>query len=571
MRHGFQCVNATLCLFVWCGCSGSESVTPGTEGTPVESGTRPVVSTPDASRPAAGTTGQDGMPYNSDSSSQDGSTGGKRRHPFFPAAGPQQPEWAQADAPFDLVAYFRLPDSEENAERIYLDALFEFSPDMSVCFGSLESDSPRAVRMRTDTAKKRSERLQYFSTRWENAPSSVDLRAVDVWLAEYTLGFDKLVRAQQRSQCVFQVGYDMVALLPHLSAAREVARIVEWRTRRDVAQGNLNRPIGDVETLLRLSRDIRHRSGEIGQLVSVAIDRIVYDELVARILRSDGITSEHCRRLVSILKRHQTSVKQRVADVIRGQYVVTRQSFHDLQNRTGTFSTQTMNELFERDAAAVDSRFDMLSCLALLRDIGSFSSRLAESKYGKGAGVAGGQPVLPFEWKFDGKLMADAAYSQEVGVIDQVYTKILAGFDKALPSIPSIDAMQTWVAPLADTRLALLFAPQRWDRIVLMLQQSETQHRGTMCLVALRHWLCEHDVAPATLQAAVQSAGIDDVPRDSFTDSALKLTTVDAQTVIYSIGPDGQDDGGQVEWAGDTPSGKGDLSFRLHFRKPKSR
>ena len=126
-------------------------------------------------------------------------------------------------------------------------------------------------------------------------------------------------------------------------------------------------------------------------------------------------------------------------------------------------------------------------------------------------------------------------------------------------------------APLADTRLALLFAPQRWDRIVLMLQQSETQHRGTMCLVALRHWLCEHDVAPATLQAAVQSAGIDDVPRDSFTDSALKLTTVDAQTVIYSIGPDGQDDDGQVEWAGDTPSGKGDLSFRLHSRKPKSR
>jgi len=570
MRQYLMCVHATLCFAVWCGCSGSEPATSTTESGNAKSEPHPAVSQPETSGPGAGAIRQARVPDDSVNHSSDGSTTTPRQFPSFPNAAPQQPQWVSANTPFDVVAYFQIPEAKDNAEPIYLDALFEFSSDMSVCFGPLDSELPRLVRFRADEADKRSQRLDHFSELWGRSRSSVDAKSVDAWLAEYEVGFENLTRAQQRSQCVFQVGSDLVALMPHLSAARQVAYIVEWRTRRDVAQGKLDRPIQDVALLLRLSRDVRHRSGELGQLVSVAIDKMVYSEIVAKILRSDSITTGHCSRLLSVLQRHATSPKQRAADAIRGEYVVTRQTFHDLQHRTGTFTTQALNDLFERQAGQVDRSLHILSCLALLRDMDSFSSRLAEAKYGNVSGVAGGQQVLPFDWKFDGKLLSDAEYSQEVAVINRVYAAILSALDAMLPSMPPNEALQTWVAPLADTRLALFFEPRGWDGMISRILKSETQRRGTLCLIALRRWLCEHDAPPATLRVAVQSAGMSDVPIDTFTESAMRMTTIGGHPIIYSVGPDGRDDGGQVEWDEHTQSSKGDLLFRLHPEKPKS-
>ena len=94
---------------------------------------------------------------------------------------------------------------------------------------------------------------------WEKDPKSVDMAAVDAWLADYDVGFQKLAAAQQRPRCVFQTGLRIDTLTAHSQAARQVARVALWRTRRDIERGDSERPIEDLKTVLRLSRDLRPR------------------------------------------------------------------------------------------------------------------------------------------------------------------------------------------------------------------------------------------------------------------------------------------------------------------------
>ena len=61
----------------------------------------------------------------------------------------------------------------------------------------------------------------------------------------------------------------------------------------------------------------------------------------------------------------------------------------------------------------------------------------------------------------------------------------------------------------------------------------------------------------------VKPAGIATVPADPFSDAPLKMTVVNGETVIYSIGPDGQDDKALIEWDPRVDPKKGDIVFRL--------
>jgi hypothetical protein len=65
-------------------------------------------------------------------------------------------------------------------------------------------------------------------------------------------------------------------LLPHIQAARQVTRIESLRVRRKLDRGDFDGAIRDVETVLRLARDVQPRGAVINQLVVTAINHVVY-------------------------------------------------------------------------------------------------------------------------------------------------------------------------------------------------------------------------------------------------------------------------------------------------------
>jgi hypothetical protein len=69
--------------------------------------------------------------------------------------------------------------------------------------------------------------------------------------------------------------------------------------------------------------------------------------------------------------------------------------------------------------------------------------------------------------------------------------------------------------------------------------------------------------APSDLAIALQEAGINEPAIDGYgSGEPLRFTTIGGKPVVYSLGPDGNDDQGLKEWTHD-PKHPGDWTFRM--------
>ncbi len=99
--------------------------------------------------------------------------------------------------------------------------------------------------------------------------------------------------------------------------------------------------------------------------------------------------------------------------------------------------------------------------------------------------------------------------------------------------------------------------------VFIAIDREQAFFRGAECLIALRRWQLEHDAQPDDLESVAKAAGMTAVPVDPFSDAPMKMTVVNGEAVIYSVGPDGQDDNALVEWDPKVDPNKGDIVFRL--------
>jgi hypothetical protein len=349
---------------------------------------------------------------------------------------------------------------------------------------------------------------------------------------------------------MFQTGLSVHSLLPHNQVARQVGRVVEWRTRRDLQRGELERPIQDIRILMRLSRDLQARAPAVAQLVSVAVDDRCC-ELVRTILNAPGTDARQCDRLMAMLAEHESKTIDRLVEANRAEYFVSRQALHDLQHRTGSFNPQSMKKTWGISGDVTSP----MACIKIFADLGGSSpekmavltARLKKS-------------LLPGAWQ-GGKMLSDENYAKEVEALNRFFASILAlakqpGFRRKGKA--EIEAAE---APLRETTLAGIFVPPE-SALLNAFSRNEARLRGTQCLVALKLWQLQHGEAPADLESLVKAANMPGVPIDPWSGQPLRMALTNGQPVIYCVGPDGKDDKAQVEW-NLAPNQPGDFIFRL--------
>jgi hypothetical protein len=384
------------------------------------------------------------------------------------------------------------------------------------------------------------------------------MAAVDAWLAEFDVGFQKLAMAQRRPKCVFQTGRSLTTLLLHVEGARQVARAVVWRTRRDIQRGDLERPFQDLKMLLRLSHDLQARGGMMVQLTSSVIERHHCCELVRMILNAPDIDARQCDRLLALLADHETKAIDALVEGTRAEYIHMRQGLHDLQHRTGSFDPRFMRDEWEL-SGDVNSP---LACIKFITDMGGSSPQIM-AKVGRLK-----NELLPGAWS-GGKMLSDEEYAKEVEALNRFYVSILALVEQPKFRRMRDSEMESAVAllhkALRETTLAVFlegFAPESMMRQYFL--PSEAHFRGTQCLVALRRWQLQHADAPPDLKTLVKAAGMSGVPIDPFSGQPLRMAVLWGKPVIYSVGRDGKDDHGRVEeWDRNRRKWQGDLIFRL--------
>lgn len=462
--------------------------------------------------------------------------------PRLPDAVTQAPAWLVGHAPFDVVKYFDVPPPDQNAAPLYLDAIAEFE-DVGHCFPTDQQQTQRFQAVK--------ERDQRYNTLSQQPRTAQTAAQWDELLRDYDIGFQKLTLAQQKPKCVFETGVGPLALLLHVHAGRHVVRMADERVRRDLEHGNFDRPLQIIEMCLRLSLDLRPRGGEISQLVSVAMDGIILEAMVGRVITTLDVKPEHCDRLLAMLHEHDQQSQNLHLESGQGVYIGQRVTLRDIQDPAA-------RRKIKEDLGGDDDSAGAI-LLAMTDNYSMFSSD------GKVDGLASNRFAASFQKA--NELLASLDERQEIAAFDEQYRTVVAlGQKPHREREAGWSQYETTFKETAAREMKLLVTRAtmvNWGRVFEAFTRSATKRHGTQALVALRRWQLTHTEPPRDLAQIMADADLNAIPRDDYADAPLKLATLKGQPLIYSIGPDGKDDAGAVEWNSSVPKGPGDVLFQL--------
>ena len=287
---------------------------------------------------------------------------------------------------------------------------------------------------------------------------------------------------------------------------RPPARSPGWRSlrvRRAVDRREFDAAIRDVEAVLRLARDLQPRGTMINQLVMAAITQAVCADPVKTILASPGLRVEHCDRLLKVLLDHEARSIDGYAEGLRAEYLTDRARSGKSSGRSHYSAVLT--------TPAERAR--------LVRDLNDYYRKMLELD---------GSPY--------------------------------AGRIKTVSSLKVAKGNDPLAQVLAELGPAMVPFVQATGRTTATL-------RATECLIIMRRWELTHRGLPRVLTVAVKEAGLKAIPIDPYDGRPMRMAVLDGQPVVYSVGKDGRDDGGQKDSKYDTLPG--DLIYRLSPAEPR--
>jgi hypothetical protein len=109
--------------------------------------------------------------------------------------------------------------------------------------------------------------------------------------------------------------------------------------------------------------------------------------------------------------------------------------------------------------------------------------------------------------------------------------------------------------------LVRLLAPAA-EKVARSYRHSRAETRCAIAALAAERYRRARGRWPDRLEALGEAGYLDRVPGDLYADGSLRWRRLDDGAVVYSVGPDGQDNGGDVTRA-NAPAEAADLGFRL--------
>ena len=402
---------------------------------------------------------------------------------------------------------------------------------MSVCF-----PSDAATEKRRQAAVDRNSRFVEIEQKLRTDASAVSPAAIAAVTKLYEAGFRKLAQAQVRERCVFESGLGIVTNLPHLQAARVVARVTSVDVRMALDQKDFDRALTDMERLLRLVRDLQPRGFVMTELVGAAITQVVCMDMVNRFLEANGLRVDHCDRLLKRLVAHESKLMDGYTEGLRGDYLAVRASIRELTRHQDVIATQLG---LKRGQAITKELFSTPG--------NSKSTEAADLPDGADAELAH---------------LSTAKITAVVREVSRYYGSLLnlsgvpysARF-KRLQVVKTIGGNDVLTRVLKKLIIEPEAFASAWARSTASLHTVEG-------LIAIRRWQLTHSGVPADLASVIQGSPLKSIPIDPYDAKPIRMAVIDGQPVIYVVGYDGKDDHAKLD-AGYEPRKAGDILYRL--------
>ncbi len=532
--------------------------------------------------------------------------------PRIPNGWTKLPDWAKSDLPFNAQVYFDIPNSE-NRESLYLESFFLFSfSDGGYFYPGLEKEPDFTARKDDDRTTGMKAREFVEKSVDENGMIRIGADArpeSEEILKRYELAFEKLESAQTRRQCFFHPQIDTTSIIAHLHIQSVLAELSGLRCNFELDSPDAPR---NARILLRLIRDSRSLAEHFGQLSLNVSETYCFAWSVRPLLVSPNLTDGQLNDLISVLIEHYKGMTEvhPVIEAAKYEHLMFRNLLRQLEKgeyaaqvekrcedlglksvlplpsllgtELGSLAGYDTNESILDDeiaelAKANPKMQDAANLLAQSRkefEQQDPAQKLTRQNKADEMGVA-----MFLLRDLDSMRMGD--YAKEVAVLNKRYKQIEAAC--ALPFPESMSKLEIlanqWTADdeWKSTKFLKWFQPESFLHKVQ--RRSVLRCGAYLCLAAAMKWQRDHDGAPPeTLAQALDNVGVKEIPVDPFSGGPLKMTVRDNRVVVYSVGPDGDDDrvqkrfelygnsshGGRTR-PDNSPNPDGDVVFQLDY------
>ena len=355
------------------------------------------------------------------------------------------------------------------------------------------------------------------------SPGTIDVSAPAVTdlLARHAATLDLLRRAADRDTCRFQRDWTRPSidmLLPELQSMRQAARLLVLAVRREAADGNAADALHDAARIGQIGRHAASEPILISSLVGLAIDSMALDAL-AQVLPTFRKSD------LALLDTPE------IRDLITHQPAMASHFYGE-----EAFGLSIFASLSDRDLN--------------VQDLG---------------GMVGGPqpfllPVLPLSILFRSFFLPTdiAGYRS----IMKTYQSTAAGSEPYPEAKKKMEAVEKEIRDHGPGMISSQIVPAL-GAVFRAQAQNVARHRAAAALVAATKQRLETGAVPTTFEELTARL-LPPVSRDPFTaDGTLFMKRIDDALVVYSVGPDGEDDGGPGTLGTDKVEGNDDVGLRM--------
>ncbi len=301
-------------------------------------------------------------------------------------------------------------------------------------------------------------------------------------------------------------------VMPELSTFKRLARLGVWRARAAVRWGDTRQAVEECLTVARAGSHWQGKGTLIEQLVGIAMSALGHEEIL---------------HLAQVQNLSVADLKQ----------------LH-----------QQLAQIYPQGYRLIDIESERLGFLDVVQHV--FTD-----------GGPGGGHLVPNRWA---QLTSEAAFNeeQELGVFmplcaaasmvharrDETVAKFNELFDKFIEII-QLSPCQRHARGLRSDDFVSAVPKYRYfliqilvpavDRLSELGYRGKASHEGIVTILALKRWRLEKNAYPARLDELVAAGYLKELPMDPYSDKPLVYKRIDDDFVLYSVGPNFTDDGGE--------------------------
>jgi len=313
-------------------------------------------------------------------------------------------------------------------------------------------------------------------------------------------------------QCRHAIGFTkplVNTLLPHLADTRAAARLLALEAIAAADAKDSVTAVQSMKACLAAGRLVEQEPFLISHLVRIACD-VVCARAMQNALSSCQLTDEQCRTLSQGLARHEDS--SRLAAAMAGEACAG-------------------SEVFDMPAAALGGLWLPFGSMWLQKPTWTWYKLVGLSDADERAYLKQARRGIEICQMPEDRRRAAAAE-----------------LDADLEKLPRAYVVSRLVCCAAEG-------------VVKEDLRGKAHLRAARAALAVERYRLAHDRLPGTLDELVPQF-LDAVPKDPFDGKPLRYKTLEKGYVIYSIGPDGKDDGGK-ERVPDKQGGPDDIPFTV--------